>query len=315
MLNEMREGRLTTTSVQAFKRLDRPLTNHDEFTATELFSTRNEVDRANTARLNKLAGQTFVFEAKDGGTMETAQRSKFLANSLAPETLTLKKGAQVMLIKNIDENLVNGSIGMVVAFQTEQEHDKYTMQDDLMDTDESGVFLTQPAVEMSKVDKARIRLTENISTNSTTRRYPLVKFVLSDGTSRTMLCQRESWTTEQPNGEVVASRSQIPLILAWALSIHKAQGQTLERVKVDLGKAFEKGQAYVALSRATNMEGLQVLNFDATKVQAHARVGSFYKGLAKLDAATLRAHKLEEKQPKKNLSDYEQKFKEELTNV
>ena len=74
------------------------------------------------------------------------------------------------------------------------------------------------------------------------------------------------------------------------MSIHKSQGQTLERVKVDLGKVFEKGllsvpvpcydcsvdlariftlagQAYVALSRATSLEGLQVLNFEPSKVQ------------------------------------------------
>ena len=51
------------------------------------------------------------------------------------------------------------------------------------------------------------------------------------------------------------------------MSIHKSQGQTLERVKVDLARVFEKGQAYVALSRATSLDGLQVLHFDPAKVR------------------------------------------------
>ena len=99
------------------------------------------------------------------------------------------------------------------------------------------------------------------------------------GTTRQVLVQPEQWKIELPNGEVQASRMQLPLILAWALSIHKAQGQTLERVKVDLGKVFEKGQAYVALSRATCKEGLQVLRFDEKKVMAHEKVRSFYASL------------------------------------
>ena len=63
------------------------------------------------------------------------------------------------------------------------------------------------------------------------------------------------------------------------MSIHKSQGQTLERVRVDLGKVFEKGQAYVALSRATSLEGLQVLNFNPAKVQVHYKVVQWSKTL------------------------------------
>jgi ATP-dependent DNA helicase PIF1 len=66
-------------------------------------------------------------------------------------------------------------------------------------------------------------------------------------------------------GKMEATRIQVPLILAWALSVHKSQGQTLERVKVDLRRTFEKGQAYVAISRATCLEQLQILNFDPGK--------------------------------------------------
>ena len=64
-----------------------------------------------------------------------------------------------------------------------------------------------------------------------------------------------------------ADLAQFPVILSWAVSIHKSQGQTLERVRVDLGKVFEAGQAYVALSRATSLDALQVLRFDEKKVR------------------------------------------------
>jgi len=59
------------------------------------------------------------------------------------------------------------------------------------------------------------------------RPLPMVRFTLADNTSRDMLIHPEEFKTEAPGGEVIARRVQIPLILAWALSIHKAQGQTL----------------------------------------------------------------------------------------
>lgn len=121
---------------------------------------------------------------------------------------------------------------------------------------------------------------------STTQHFPVVRFTIADGSTRDLLCQRETWKVELPNGEVQAQRTQIPLILAWALSIHKAQGQTLERVKVDLGRVFEKGQAYVALSRAVSMQGLQILNFNPSKVVAHERVRTFYNGLSSAEELT-----------------------------
>lgn len=239
------------------------------------FPTRAEVDAANNMRMRSLHGTTRTYEARDGGTMtDIGQRTKLLANCLAAERIELKKGAQVMLIKNIDEQLVNGSLGRVCAFMSEQTFAQYTEDEDKF---------TNGGAEID--DAALGRTQSKDPFGATNQLYPLVQFTMADGAVRQLLCQRESWKVELPNGEVQASRGQVPLILAWALSIHKAQGQTLERVKVNLGRVFEKGQAYVALSRATSMAGLQVLNFDPKKVMAHEKVRDFYAGLTRAENA------------------------------
>jgi ATP-dependent DNA helicase PIF1 len=230
--------------------------------------------------MHNLLGESKVYEAKDGGSQtDVAQRTKLLENCLAPESIHLKKGAQVMLIKNIDETLVNGSLGKVIGFMSETTFDNYQRNEEEYYATQSGEG-GEPSTGLSE---AKTRIQDMVA--GTAQTFPVVRFAIADGTTRDLLCQREQWKVEQPNGEIVASRSQIPLILAWALSIHKAQGQTLERVKVDLGKVFEKGQAYVALSRATSMAGLQVLRFDPKKVMAHETVRTFYAGLSKAEAS------------------------------
>lgn len=281
MLNEMREGHLKIDSINAFRRLSRPIED-EQFQATELFPTRGEVDNANQLRMRQLAGDVRVFHARDGGAIaEKIARDRLLGNCMAPEVLELKTGSQVMLIKNIDEMLVNGSLGKVIGFMNEERFDSYT-------ADPENYLSTQnvPDDELNPHElKQKRQQIQKFAAANTTQVWPVVRFMLSDGSSRDLLCNRETWKIELPNGEVQASRAQVPLILAWALSIHKAQGQTLERVKVDLGKVFENGQAYVALSRATTMTGLQVLRFDPNRVTAHPKVRDFYASLSRAEQA------------------------------
>lgn len=307
MLNEMREGRLTQSSIQAFQKLSRPL-DSDGFTmATELFPTRNEVEAANASRMRQLVGEVKTFEARDGGVIQDkAQRDRLLQNCMAPEQIQLKKGAQVMLIKNIDEQLVNGSIGTVIGFMSEQTFDRYTHHEEEFTTSQANVLKDDDPIKL-RTAQARQRIEDNLRGFDTAQHFPVVRFVNHDNSTRDLLCQRETWKIELPNGEIQASRAQIPLILAWALSIHKAQGQTLERVKVDLGKVFEKGQAYVALSRATSMAGLQVLRFDARKVMAHEKVRTFYSNLSRVEG--IEGGKKKRKTAAGNTaSEYENKF-------
>jgi len=85
------------------------------------------------------------------------------------------------------------------------------------------------------------------------------------------------WEAEDPEGVL---RRQIPLVLAYAVTIHKCQGSTLDSALVDIGKStFEYGQAYVALSRLKSLEALYIHELDATAIRAHPKVIAFYEAL------------------------------------
>ena len=255
MLNELRAGQPSPETIAAFNGLNRELSFDGEIEVTELFSTRNEVERANNSRLGLLPGAARQFKSSDrfDTTLSPQVRSTILNGCMAPPLLELKIGSQVMLIKNMTEHLVNGTLGRVTGFMKETFEQSNRNQ-------EGPPKITGP-------EKAE------------DKEWPLVQFTLMDGSTQQLLCLPEEWAMELPNRQIQAARIQVPLILAWALSIHKSQGQTLDRVKVQLGKVFEGAQAYVALSRATSKEGLQVIGFNPSKIQVHPKVRLFYKSL------------------------------------
>ncbi|TFY61108.1 hypothetical protein EVG20_g7185 [Dentipellis fragilis] len=265
MLNGMRFGQLSPETITRFRGLARPVTYDDGIEPTELYPTRREVELANHDRLDRIQEQPHNYTALDQRgydynhkLISFEQMNRLLERLVAPKKITLKVGAQVMLIKNLVQgSLVNGSQGKVIGFYTFAE----------AEVNDTEIAKTIEGDEDTK------DLPDAIKRSMLT--WPLVQFT----NGRQLLCSPKEFTVDNAHGEKEASRHQVPLILAWALSIHKSQGQTIERVKVDLRRTFEKGQAYVALSRATNMDTLQVIDFDPMKVVAHPRVLQWHREL------------------------------------
>lgn len=96
---------------------------------------------------------------------------------------------------------------------------------------------------------------------------PLVR--LKDG--REVVASPEDWAIEE-DGKIKAEISQVPLRLAWAITIHKSQGMSLDAAEIDLSKSFVKGQGYVALSRLRSLDGLCLHGLNETALQVDRNV-------------------------------------------
>jgi ATP-dependent DNA helicase PIF1 len=143
----------------------------------------------------------------------------FEQNALpSPQHLELKKNAQIMMVNNDREGRwINGTMGKITRIT----HNT--------DTSES---------------RLRIRLETGDHVDVSPHTWEMFAYEYNHDTNRV-----------EPN--IVGSYTQYPVILAWAITIHKSQGKTFEHVIIDLGRgSFAHGQTYVALSRCTSLAGL-----------------------------------------------------------
>lgn len=129
-----------------------------------------------------------VFKSLDGGSLQdNEQRQKQLSNFMAPPELKLKINSQVMLIKNLDDTLVNGSIGKVVRFAD-------------IETDSDLV--------LEKNNEAK-KFSKDPPKKPSGKIYPVIEFLQPGGHKRTVMILPESWKVELPSGEVQVSRTQV----------------------------------------------------------------------------------------------------------
>ena len=194
-----------------------------------LTTHNSKADAINANAIDRIGENAHYFKATIAGVF---QDSSFPTD----ENLLLKKGAQVMFIKNDTEKVrryFNGKIGKIKSIET----DKIWIEC----TDGENINL----IELKK------------------ETWKNVKYSINN----------RSGNIEE---DEVGSFTQFPLRLAWAITIHKSQGLTFEKVIIDAGNSFAPGQVYVALSRCTTLEGLQlVTKISMNSLQSDPRIVAF----------------------------------------
>jgi ATP-dependent DNA helicase PIF1 len=258
ILNEARTGSLTKASLRVLvKRMDLDYKSL-EIQPSMLFTRRGEVDSINATHLKKLTTEKKTYTAtttfnpitqtrgfsKTSPEVEAAVQALDKVAAYSVE-LTLAVGAQVMLLTNINPGagLVNGSRGVVVGFE-------------------------RPVAKEA----------EDLSGSSTPAKNSDVLFPVVRFKGGKQLIQFHDWELQEFPG---VKRQQIPLKLAYAITIHKAQGATLDCALIDVGgRTFEYGQAYTALSRVKDMESLYIHDLAPEAFKAHPKVVAFYAAAA-----------------------------------
>lgn len=215
ILNKIRSNQIGEGDYQILEK--RIGVNISAFKPTKLYTHNADVDLINEKELAEINEQEITFVMTGDGPLNLVEILK--KSSIATEVLKMKKGAEVMCIKNnFEMGYVNGSRGKIVDFE--------------LDT-----------------------------------RYPVVE--LYSGQRVTL--KPESWSIEE-EGRIKASIKQIPLRLAWAITIHKSQGMSLDNAEIDLGKTFTYGMGYVALSRVRTLEGIILKSLDKKALLVDPRV-------------------------------------------
>ena len=223
---------------------------------TQLFPTRRQVDNINHAKMRDLEGESHVFDLKylietDILTnQERAKREQFTEKEIQMELEFLANN----LICDKKITLKVGSQVMCIVNiqkETAEEKDKFAPKELLLCNGSQGI----------------------VTNFCPTTGFPMVKF----NSGLITMMTPHVWNSEKIPGLGVA---QIPLILAWALTIHKSQGATMDAAEIDAGSGiFECGQTYVALSRVKNLEGLYLKSFDVRRILVHNKVKEYYEKL------------------------------------
>ena len=257
ILNQIRRQEVTFESIAA---LEATFDQNVDIKRTRLYTHNLNVNSINDKELAALEGEMMRFTATSTGDSKLVETLKKTVRT--QDDLVLKVGAKVMFIKNNTElGVSNGTMGELIGFAAVKVDDSKDNSDDLIDDDSAENNADKNTKSKSK--KATKEKEKPKSKQPSMQKMPVVR--LNSG--REVIAEPEEWIIEDETGDVLASYEQVPLCLAWAITIHKSQGMTLDAAEIDLSRTFELGQGYVALSRLKSLAGLQLLGMNDMSLQ------------------------------------------------
>ena len=257
ILNQIRRQEVTFESIAA---LEATFDQNVDIKRTRLYTHNLNVNSINDKELAALEGEMMRFTATSTGDSKLVETLKKTVRT--QDDLVLKVGAKVMFIKNNTElGVSNGTMGELIGFAAVKIDDSKDSSDDLIEDDDEN---TESETNKTVKGKGKKAIKEKPKAKKpTTQKMPVVR--LNSG--REVVAEPEEWIIEDETGDVLASYEQVPLCLAWAITIHKSQGMTLDAAEIDLSRTFELGQGYVALSRLKSLAGLQLLGMNDMSLQ------------------------------------------------
>jgi ATP-dependent DNA helicase PIF1 len=247
ILNQIREGRLKRSGYETLlKHVGKPLSESTNgITPTKLFPVRSKVDYVNNTEMSQLTGPEYVYKLNR-------------IYNIKSDTSGSAAAAAPVKVKN--QYFTSADVEHEVEYLAKN----VPCDQELRLKIGSQVMCV---VNMPDTHMCLCNGSQGIVTGFNSVGNPLVKF---HGIKEEVAMTPHTWQSEMiPTVGV----SQVPLILSWALTIHKAQGKTLDFAEIDVGNnVFECGQTYVALSRVKSLDGLYLTSFNYQKILTNKKV-------------------------------------------
>ncbi|KAJ8906305.1 hypothetical protein NDN08_002798 [Rhodosorus marinus] len=286
-LEDFRLGKKTENTRCSFHRSSRELADSGSgIVPTKLFSRNSRADEFNEEKLEELSSDDgdFSYEATDRIVLCKSLRDGIEKNAEAlrqicttgKENLTEKQRRKMQLLEKKSQELSRKADQAKLVLKSNSFFSHCRAPQLLRLKVGAQVMLLKNYWNSDQDERSLVNGSQGIISGFTEDELPIVNFF--EGTRMVI---KESLFESSIANAGTCSRLQIPLMLCWAVTIHKAQGQTLDRLSVDVANMFAPGQLYVALSRGRSVDGIEVVG-DVDRVPQYRNyvVDSFYEDVA-----------------------------------